>query len=698
MPIILRGVLCCVVSLSAFDAVLAAVRDMRKIALLGEPAPLTNGDQATFDTFWSRGINNDGDVAFTGRLDSSVGNRYGIWVTESGVLNERVRAGQPAPGVDPDGTALFSGFSSTSIAFNDQGDVGYLGYSNQPASSGYWISSPMATAPVAVRGTPVIGYDWTYYSIDYAPAMNNQGQMASNLSIIETGSSLGRYGIFVNDAAHAEPVVLQGEPAVGAAGVFSSVIRTDPPINESGHTAFQIGIIDSSSGQQISSALYKGSAQSLDLVAMGGAEAPGTNATFAGFTSYSGLPINNNADTVFNALLQGDGVTTSNNQGIWRTRGEHVELIARKGDVAIPATSEAAEAVFTGFNYSIIDDTDQVVFAATLGGVGLSSQSTTLWSARGDELKLLARPGMPAPGTSDLFTSVPANGFSTNRLGQVVFLGTAGGKTGLWAQDPGGDLRLIVRTGDAIEVGPGVSLTITALEGYPSFGGFRSSGGSDGRARIINDAGQILFGATLDNGQKGLFVSDLAGYYTADFDGDGDVDGDDLAQWTGDFGDNADSDGADFLTWQQQFGSGVPAVDAAGGVPEPRTCALVFLAVLAVVSRRSGPALGLPALRRDASFGLHGVRRRRGGPRLARGFAKSLLMVGHVAQRDAGEHGGDVAKTVRQLRAVFGARASVGRGKGTQLNADGSANSSAMLSSRIIAGGAHFVMRRRPVL
>jgi hypothetical protein len=65
--------------------------------------------------------------------------------------------------------------------------------------------------------------------------------------------------------------------------------------------------------------------------------------------------------------------------------------------------------------------------------------------------------------------------------------------------------------------------------------------------------------------------------FTADFDHDGDVDGDDLTQWQGDFGMNADSDadgdgdsdGADFLAWQQQFGSGSAVVASSGAVPEP---------------------------------------------------------------------------------------------------------------------------------
>jgi hypothetical protein len=63
---------------------------------------------------------------------------------------------------------------------------------------------------------------------------------------------------------------------------------------------------------------------------------------------------------------------------------------------------------------------------------------------------------------------------------------------------------------------------------------------------------------------------------TANFNGDGVVDGGDLAQWRGDFGANAgsdadrdgDSDGADFLAWQRQLGT------SAGGPASPGPIAL----------------------------------------------------------------------------------------------------------------------------
>jgi hypothetical protein len=77
--------------------------------------------------------------------------------------------------------------------------------------------------------------------------------------------------------------------------------------------------------------------------------------------------------------------------------------------------------------------------------------------------------------------------------------------------------------------------------------------------------------------------------FSADFDQDGDVDLNDLAQWEGDFGGpgsdadgDGDSDGADVLAWQQQFGSVAGALTSSQTVPEPS--AVLLLSGLAAVS------------------------------------------------------------------------------------------------------------------
>lgn len=89
------------------------------------------------------------------------------------------------------------------------------------------------------------------------------------------------------------------------------------------------------------------------------------------------------------------------------------------------------------------------------------------------------------------------------------------------------------------------------------------------------------------------WVSALAG----DFDGDGNVDAVDLAQWRGDFGINGesdadfdgDSDGADFLVWQRQIG-GLPATGAGVGAPEPAAIVLIVApSLLFGFARRGRP-------------------------------------------------------------------------------------------------------------
>lgn len=110
---------------------------------------------------------------------------------------------------------------------------------------------------------------------------------------------------------------------------------------------------------------------------------------------------------------------------------------------------------------------------------------------------------------------------------------------------------------------------------------------ADGRGTFLISYG---LGSPFDPFQ--VVLSDFQPALNADFDNDGDVDGDDLAQWQGDFGandlsdadDDGDSDGADLLAWQQQLGGGGSAVDAVANVPEP-SAAIMLVVGAALVGR-----------------------------------------------------------------------------------------------------------------
>jgi hypothetical protein len=91
----------------------------------------------------------------------------------------------------------------------------------------------------------------------------------------------------------------------------------------------------------------------------------------------------------------------------------------------------------------------------------------------------------------------------------------------------------------------------------------------------------------------------------ADFNGDGDVDGDDFLAWQGgfrttsgaakadgDFDNDGDVDGDDFLGWQAEFGSG--GGSAIEAVPEPSAAILLMMAVVVAHSCGQRTACRVP--------------------------------------------------------------------------------------------------------
>lgn len=80
---------------------------------------------------------------------------------------------------------------------------------------------------------------------------------------------------------------------------------------------------------------------------------------------------------------------------------------------------------------------------------------------------------------------------------------------------------------------------------------------------------------------------------TADFDYDGDADGNDLAMWEASYGvDNladadgdGDSDGADFLAWQQQYTGSLALSVVSAAVPEPNLLILLCSGLLPALHR-----------------------------------------------------------------------------------------------------------------
>lgn len=195
-------------------------------------------------------------------------------------------------------------------------------------------------------------------------------------------------------------------------------------------------------------------------------------------------------------------------------------------------------------------------------------------------------------GTLDnvVITGTDAPGFSpaTVNRGSVIYDGTL--EIELGGDSPGqfDQLNHILGAGIA-ELGG--ELDILLINGFePSEGDqfefLTATGGVTGMFDSVElptlDAGLLW---DLDYNTNEVLLSVIAAN-PADFDLDGDVDGDDLNDptlgWQARY--DTDLNGGDFLTWQREFGSGVSTLVATqAAIPEPTTALLIAMAVACCV-------------------------------------------------------------------------------------------------------------------
>ena len=211
---------------------------------------------------------------------------------------------------------------------------------------------------------------------------------------------------------------------------------------------------------------------------------------------YHGPVLNDAGQVAFRANLAGDGVDSTNNQGIWSEGSGSLSLVARTGSQApgAPAGVNFRTDPQLELYSPVLNDVGQTAFfaATTDGKLGL-------WSEGSGNLTAVVRNGDPAPGTT---TGVNINfGYFNdylatpilNNAGKVSFRSSLSG-TGvnsnnnfaLWSEASGG-LQLLARLG-----GQATGLPAGVNHGYMFDVG-------------LNDSGQYVFFSFL----SGNGVTDL---------------------------------------------------------------------------------------------------------------------------------------------------------------------------------------------
>lgn len=158
----------------------------------------------------------------------------------------------------------------------------------------------------------------------------------------------------------------------------------------------------------------------------------------------------------------------------------------------------------------LLNNAGQMVFLAGLVGGGVNSSS--IWSEVSGNLALVARTRSQAPGTPTgvTFLIIDSSSVVLNDAGQIAFVAFLSGtgvnsmnNSGIWATDRNGDLQLIARAGELLEISPGNLRTISSL----SLVGHTGNG--DGKPSGFNNRGQLAFHAKFTDDTAGIFVSNL---------------------------------------------------------------------------------------------------------------------------------------------------------------------------------------------
>ena len=506
----------------------------RTVALAGETAP---GTAATFTDLAYVVVNTHGQAILhahvTGNSDGPCDEfgdptpDQGVWSEATGVLALVAARGDHAPGTDP--MVTFNGFDAPLL--NDDGQSAFVAIltgiqadgacANGDNNVGVFSGGSGDLGLVAIAGSPAPGTPAGVTFNNFAMVrLNGAGQVAVSAFLDGVGvNPSNSRGIWSEGLGSLALLARDGSQAPGTdPGVnFDWFGSGSPVINALGQTVFRGALVGPGVDDTNSYGLWADTSGAVVLVVRAGTAAPGTGDGVV--FSWLGSPRLNDAGNIaFLANLAGAGVNASNDLGMWSDASGALTLIARTGSPA-PGTAGS----FSDLGDPALNGAGRIAFRG-FTGPGVSG----IWSEGSEALALVARVGDAAPGPGAGINFAGFGHPAFNDAGHTAFWAVVSGPgvngdndTGLWAEDPSGELTLIVREGDPLEVAPGDVRTISWLS-------LVTGSAQGGRSTGFNDAGQIAFGSSFTDGSSGGFVGSFCP--VADLNGDCSVGIEDLLQ------------------------------------------------------------------------------------------------------------------------------------------------------------------------
>ena len=474
----------------------------RTIAVTGQPLP---GEAAgTFRFFDSPArASETGQVVFLGRPANSSGpNLYVSSAGEPVALTPVARLGQPAPGLGQDVT--FRGIDPNDYRANPAGQVvfgatvqgpGIVEFANNKTIWVYSAGAPQLVSQVSV--TPIAGTDFRVALADQS-VIDDAGNVTFRGGVMGPGVTQDTaYALLHSQAGQFTLLARQGDVAPGTGGLRYSSAFGAPAMSGSGNIAFVSPLDSADRTQLLGNGIFSGTPGSVQAVAYPGSTAPGTGLRFSNVSS-SLRDVNDQGAVMFEGYL---AVESGPNGAIYAGQPGAVRLVAREGAAAPGLTGST---VGRAFGVALNDRGDYTFGSAihTAGKAdGQAIYTGTVGGAAGGTPGLVAASGQRAVGTEAglLFTQFGQP--DVNADGQVAFFAdlagmnlSAGADRGIFATDPSGVLRLVVREGDLFPVAPG---DLRRIESFATsdFNGLRFEGP------------ELAFHAEFTDGSSGVFTA-----------------------------------------------------------------------------------------------------------------------------------------------------------------------------------------------
>ncbi|MHA3771732.1 DUF7453 family protein [Verrucomicrobiota bacterium sgz303538] len=483
-------------TLIPITAVAAKGATTGKIPSIGDPVPgeLTHG---TFKTFGVPAIDDAGRVAFLTTVETPLGNVPAVFDG----TQIAARRGDAAPGL---GAVIFDGF--TDPALNGNGVVAFLarlrGEVTGATNQALYTTFGGTLVPVVRKGGTIPGVQGAKLSAILAFQLLDEAVLfLCKLNGVPASSA---FVLCSWTPSNGVQVLLQSGASIGGnkvraiAALLPAAASTGQGRNAS-TTVKALARVTFTNGTQ---GVVEANPEGVTMIAQTAGVLPGEPAGTQ-WKSFGVPAINRNGDAAFLATLAvgAGGVTKGDDMGLFaEVGGNPLALVAREGQ-------SVGDAKLSNFSDPVQNADGGVAALANLAGTGVTGKNNRaiLFAPNGESPVLLARtgdepPGIPGAKWKAFQTLALPDGLGPVFLGKMMpRLGgvSTANDAGLWATDGNGEVHLLVREGDNIEVA-GITKAVksfTVLAVVP---------GSPGQTRAFNRARQLVYRATFMDGSQAI--------------------------------------------------------------------------------------------------------------------------------------------------------------------------------------------------